>query len=350
MSRGQRRLMRVWVPRRGDCLLATEDLELISNFRKFNEGSDGVKFVDSPNEADVIVVFEEFSFKLSDYREVLLECPVVRSWPQKIYTVNHDDHGRGHLSGCYTSLTTRNFDPVVHEACCYPKSYNEYAESRPANGMPRVLFSFVGTVSSHPVRRAMVRALGDCGDAMIKYVDRVFHQHTAAEKIEYVGAIVDSLFSLCPRGWSPCTYRLFEVMALGRCPVIISDEWVPIRGIEWKECSIRVREADIARIPALLAGRSDALQLGANARRVWEEHFSIEKRNSHYLRSIRGLHEKSLEGPPVRTADLYSRWNSWRFYWSNRWTVPQRAVGRVRVVMTSRYLRRHGREQALDQN
>jgi hypothetical protein len=158
----------------------------------------------------------------------------------------------------------------------------------------------------------------------------MFHQHTDAQKVRYVEQILNSSFALCPRGWSPTTYRLFEVMALGRCPVIISDEWVPIEGIEWQECSVRIAESDIRRIPDLLSGRSaDAERLGANARKVWEEFFSIERRNRFYLNAIVDLYEKSREKAPTSFSDWYRQWNSWGFYWSNGWTIPQRARSKL---------------------
>ena len=73
-----------------------------------------------------------------------------------------------------------------------------------------------------------------------------FHNHSAEEKREYVQDILLSKFVLCPRGWSPATYRLFEVMELGRCPVIISDDWVPIDGVPWQDCCLVIRQKDVA--------------------------------------------------------------------------------------------------------
>lgn len=319
--------MRVYVPSRDDCSVVTEDSNLISSFLRYNDSAEGAEFVDSPENSDLIVIFEQFSFKLWDYRDSLKECSLVRRFSEKVYTVNYDDLGRGYLPGCYTSLATRNFDHNIHRACSYPRTYNEYASEKTSKlKTPRLLFSFCGTINSHPVRKKIVRALSDFGDGRIKYVDQMFHQHTAQQKIEFVQEVLDSLFVLCPRGWSPTTYRLFEVMALGRCPVIISDEWVPIAGIEWRECSVQIDESDIPRIPEILSRRSaDAETLGANARRVWEQFFSLERRNKYYLNAILDLHESSRQKAPPSFDEMYSRWSSWPFYWSNGWTIPQRA-------------------------
>src|SRR5204863_9824065 len=87
-----------------------------------------------------------------------------------------------------------------------------------------------------------------------------------------------SKFCLCPRGRGPSTWRLYEALRAGRPPVIISDDWVPpaIDG-GWEQCSIRVAERDVERIPEILREREpDAERMSAEARRVWQEWFSLE--------------------------------------------------------------------------
>ena len=325
--------MRLYVPTRDACSLVTEYDGVIKSFLEINRDQSAIGFVDSAEAADLIIVFEHFSFKLWDYKESLRECRLLNEFPDRVFTVNDDDLGRGYLPGCYTSLTTRNFDPNIHKACSYPVTYNEAVSqttSNPSETAPPFLFSFCGTIRSHPVRKAILRELSGCEAGSIEYVDQMFHSHSDTQKRKFTERILESRFVLCPRGWSPSTYRLFEVMELGRCPVIISDEWVPIGGIAWEECSIRIRERDISRIPLILSERiADAELLGANARRVWEQNFSVENRNKYYLHSIIDLFERSRERGPISFADLYTRWSSWSFYWRNGWTIPQRARAKL---------------------
>jgi hypothetical protein len=69
--------------------------------------------------------------------------------------------------------------------------------------------------------------------------------------------------------------RLFETLKAGRVPVIIADRYVLPEGIDWESCSVRVRERDIAGIPGLLRSHLDRWpEMAAEARRVWERHFS----------------------------------------------------------------------------
>ncbi len=72
--------------------------------------------------------------------------------------------------------------------------------------------------------------------------------------------------------------RLFEAMQAGRCPVILSDDWLAPPFIDWSSCSIQVPEARVRELPGILRARSDdADRLGRAAREVWEEYFSPER-------------------------------------------------------------------------
>jgi hypothetical protein len=94
---------------------------------------------------------------------------------------------------------------------------------------------------------------------------------------EYYEIMNESFFILCPRGIGPCSYRLFETMQLGRVPVIISNQWVEIPGIKWDDVSIRVDETLVHKLPEILAKREkDAVEMGRNARKSWEQFFSPE--------------------------------------------------------------------------
>ena len=66
-------------------------------------------------------------------------------------------------------------------------------------------------------------------------------------------------------------------MKAGRVPVIISDQWVPPKGPAWETFSIRVKENQVSRIPALLEQcELEAEAMGRGARVIWEEWFSKE--------------------------------------------------------------------------
>ena len=245
--------MKVFVPTAAECKLVTIYDSCIRAFREHNSNS-AVSWVLEPNAADIIVLFEEWDTRFWQYSDVLAKDPFFRAHWDRIFTINCDDLGRGFLPGCYTSLTRHNFDHQLHRACAYPYSYNEFVatSSQQAKRNANWLFSFRGTYLSHPIRKKLFRYFSTHPQAKMVWTGTKFHSHSAKEKKEYVEDILLSKFVLCPRGWSPATYRLFEAMELGRCPVIISDDWVPIHGVPWHECSIVIKEKDIAHCADLL--------------------------------------------------------------------------------------------------
>ena len=142
----------------------------------------------------------------------------------------------------------------------------------------RYLCSFVGSSQTHAVRKHLLEAPFDgafFSDTSGRNGWELSAEQKSRYESDYLNITLDSHFILCPRGIGPCTYRLFESMQLGRAPVILSDEWVEIEGIDWSSCSIRVAQRDIGELASILAGRkNDALEMGRAARRVWEEHLS----------------------------------------------------------------------------
>jgi hypothetical protein len=248
-----------------------EDLERLRAFATVDRF--GVHaLTDDPEGAD-IVLFVEISTDAGHYFELVRRHPVYREFRAKSYLFSSTDTIVPFLPGVYASVERRRYRPAWTRS----GHYLGVQESEERNYQPRAepaqyLFSFVGSGSTHRVRRAVLelghlRALivdadGLRGDG---YLER------------YVRSIRDSAFVLCPRGGGPATFRLFETMMLGRVPVILSDAWVPPLGPDWSSFSIRVAQRDVASVPKLLEAReSEAEQMGAHARRAWLDWFSNE--------------------------------------------------------------------------
>jgi hypothetical protein len=319
--------MKIFVPTANECKLVTIHDSSISEFRQHNADR-GVSWVLEPTAADIIVLFEEWDTRFWQHSKILSEDPFFTAHWDRIFTINCDDLGRGFLPGCYTSLTKANFDPHLHRACAFPYRNNEFAarSSQQKKRRYKWLFSFNGTDKPHPIRRKLFRYFTSHPQAKMVRTTTGFHSHSANETQEYVDDILSSKFVLCPRGWSPATRRLFEVMELGCCPVIISDDWIPIKGVPWHECSIVIKERDFAHCADILKEKeSVAERLGRAAREVWESHFSDAAKFRAMLCSILELREK--RGGDCH--DYRERWSSWRFHYSNEWLPHQRLVKRI---------------------
>lgn len=152
-----------------------------------------------------------------------------------------------------------------------------FSAGGPARDVP---LSFVGSTRTHPVREALMR-LKYPGAILIDSSPKTDRQ--AWWERPDAGAFVESfrevaersVFVLCPRGLSPPSIRLFEVMEAGAVPIVVSDAAELPVGPDWASFSLRVRERDIPTIPALIdrnLGR--ATEMGMAARKAWEEFFS----------------------------------------------------------------------------
>jgi hypothetical protein len=152
---------------------------------------------------------------------------------------------------------------------------------------PDLLWSFVGTGSNHAVRRRLLalrdrRALVEDTRTWSEDVRWAWaserRRDGRAAFAGFASSLGRSKFVLCPRGRGASSIRLFEAMQVGRCPVIVSDEWLPPPFVDWTSCSLRVPEASVEELPELLRSREpEAERLGRAARRVWERLFSPER-------------------------------------------------------------------------
>jgi hypothetical protein len=251
---------------------ATLDLEQMRACARVDRfGTHGL--VDDPGEADLIL-FVETSTAAGPYFEHVRRHPVHRRHRARSYLFSSTDRVVPFLPGVYASLERRWQWRSWTRSGHYLGVREEPGRAHDAATSPSLLFSFVGAGGAHPVRRRILRL--EHRDALL--VDSDAAPARADDYgSRYVQAIRDSAFVLCPRGGGTATFRLFETMMLGRVPVIVSDGWVPPEGPDWPSFSLRVREADVAEIPALLEARQpSAGEMGKAARAAWVEWFSEE--------------------------------------------------------------------------
>lgn len=294
--------------------------------------------VDRPDEADLIIVLE--SNRDKTYRDIARyeRDPLVRRHADRLFTINYEPTPAGFLPGLYTGLTPAMRDPSRHRGWSYlfpPLPQKLLLPS--ASVEPTLLFSFRGA-RSHPLRTRLLDAPFKCGHPFrLTHVDRWFN-HTREEMRSYVLEVLASHFVLCPRGLSPSSHRCYEVMALGRCPVIISDDWIAPRVVDWDTCSVRVRESDVDRLPEILSQRlPDARALGAAARVAWRRWFAIQGRFERAVEELADLQRSRPAAHDESAARL--RWRSPDFLAANNWTPPERPWQKLRRYVGQLYSR-----------
>jgi Exostosin family len=221
---------------------------------------------------------------------------------QRIYVFSQSDFPFPWAPGMYASLpASRARAGTVGGFYVAPNHRGDDMltdELEAARGARRdLLWSFVGTMSNAAVRRR----LGEVADpeSVVRntqhFSDHVRWNRDASnpERREahrtYAETLGRSMFVACPRGRGPGSMRLFEAMQAGRCPVILSDDWLAPPFVDWSSCSIQVPEARVRELPAILRARTDdADRLGRAAREVWEEYFSPERQLPTLIRAAAG--------------------------------------------------------------
>lgn len=163
-----------------------------------------------------------------------------------------------------------------------------------------LLWGFMGTLSNHRVRQqlaelsdteAIVRDTQRFSDVIRWGWDSTYSAEGRKAFSDYAAILGRSSFVVCPRGVGTGSIRLFEALQVGRCPVIVSDGWLPPPLVDWASCSIRVPEADVVHLPAILRSReSEAEALGREGRRVWECLFSPERQLATLLHGCLDMH------------------------------------------------------------
>lgn len=260
-------------------------------------------------DADVVI------FPDPPWRDPEAPCPL-RKVPRRallrLYTFSMQDHPFLWAPGVFTSVRKSSAGPGFRGGFYVPVHHEQSYEMRTGleprpDTVAEYLWSFVGTLRTAPRLRGGVMRLEDERALAVDATARTrppagntagqtpFDAHVqqlASTFDQYAESIHRAKFVVCPRGIAPSSQRLFEAMQAGRCPVIISDEWLPPIGVDWETCSIRIAESDLKLLPEILRERErEADGLGAEARRVWRAHYAPERRLTTLARSCIDIHE-----------------------------------------------------------
>ena len=310
--------------------LAAKDCSMLNGIKSDLLARRGHREAADPNAADAIILHEEFSFKEWRYVPRLLKDPVVGRYPNKVYTINTDDAANGLLRGVYTSLPRSRFNAQYHGIVPYASFPNQAVlerrmEPRPE---PKYLGTWRGnTKSNRKLRTLFLKVCKDSPKFLVETTSSWLN-HDVSEKHHYVDVLLSGRFSLCPGGWAAVSFRIYESMALGVCPVIIADEFIAPNGPNWSDFSIRIPEADVPNIATILEGFSDSyLEMGTLARKAWEQYFSPERVMKYYADALLSCIRTGLNTGSA--AKEIARWRSFMTYWSNHWTIPQRVMIKI---------------------
>ncbi len=113
----------------------------------------------------------------------------------------------------------------------------------------------------------------------------------------FVETILESDYALDVRGYGNASYRLYEILSLGRIPVIIDTErHFPFSDVvDWHKFSLIVDFRDIKRLPQIIADFHESLSteqfetMQREARAAFVNYFRIDAQMPHILREFNKL-------------------------------------------------------------
>lgn len=131
--------------------------------------------------------------------------------------------------------------------------------SDPHNTKPikkKFLASFSGNFQTHPIREKMFNILSSQKGFKFSKPSRYFNNFF------YKRNMLSSIFALCPRGYGPASFRMYEALQMKLIPIYISDEfWLPYKDqINWEKIAILIKENDIGQIPGIINNLVDTLE------------------------------------------------------------------------------------------
>ena len=107
---------------------------------------------------------------------------------------------------------------------------------------------------THPVRVKIERKLKFRKDFYVKNLDSMKSEFTELESNNFKSIISRSYFSLCPRGYGPTSFRLYESLAMGSIPIYVSDEFIlPFNElVDWNKIAVLIKPNEVKKIPKMI--------------------------------------------------------------------------------------------------
>lgn len=322
-------------------LRETDQVEILQDHAAFSSNHE---IIANPGEADLILVLGASALEPRQ----LLEHEIYKSFADRCVVYTEEDYYLPLLPTVHTNarrgLDTRigrvfNYAHIGRNGRHQNRFVGETSSAAPIGleAEKRYLFSFLGG-STSILRKRLFNLKLNRNDVLIENTSAYWHWDNSqpdreARQRRYAEALAASHFALCPRGAGAGSSRFFEVMAAGVAPVLLSDDYELTPGPAWEQFLVRVRERDIATLPAILAPLMEsAAERGRLARKAYDEFFAIDREFDCLIDlAVRALYH----GPPPE--QYFRRRQMVRFRRFNR-AVKMRAALRSLALGTLKAL------------
>lgn len=289
---------------------------------------------DTPEAADAILVVDVANH-LDGFRFAAVKRdPIVKRFRDKAFAWVQSARPPCVIPGLYSNVERRHWVPELQQPCGYFGERWVEQHEPVTHQRARHLFSFRGSLWTHPVR-SRLRKLNCAEGRVVETSGTNWYSPDRSGLDElrqaFIDDVAESKFVLCPRGTGTNSFRLYEVLALGRVPVIISDQWVPTPGPDWAECCVRVPERDIDRIPDICRQYEARFpDMAIAARDAFVRFFAADQQFHQLGESLAALAESRTNAPRAvmrKTGALYDSWSLQANSWARRRLIsPLKAV------------------------
>lgn len=156
----------------------------------------------------------------------------------KYYTiVQYDDGILNDVSGLDIKVFSMSGLPMD-----YPLPLLCQEHKYPPAGKKDIFCSFVGR-NTHPIR-----------SEILKIKQPGWHITDKVVKLpQFCDILSRSVFTLCPRGYGPTSFRISECMQFQSIPVYISDKFIEPHGIPFDTYGVTVQPGNVALLPYILS-------------------------------------------------------------------------------------------------
>lgn len=263
----------------------------------------------NPSQADAIVFVQSHHASSHVWKD-FENCSLYHDYRDKCIVYNDRDVPYPIYPGLYTSIRTKVYDTKYYRSVPYVKVFTEPDCNHTHNSSRRYLYSFMGTVRNK-VRRDLIQ-MKHCDDAQVVATDTLrpydVYQNPDHWRVvrnaqdEMINVMSDSLYTLCPAGVSPNSYRIYEAMSVGSIPIVIADDLVLPVGIDWNKCSIRIREHDIARIESVLRSYTnhEVKEFQCNVKEAYRKYLSVDMKFDYFANCIETFVQNGIYYPDFK--------------------------------------------------
>lgn len=249
---------------------------------------EGIESNSSPENADYLIYpFWLYSRAMKQWRQYVPKLregcrllPYYRGNERKhiFFDMNDNSNSYGLKSHFFrTSIVIHNVDRRAHSVP-YTQRPISYRLFRPAEE-PKYHLSFCGNINAHK-RKKWCRSIQARLDGLFllkghdKYYGHVPPHAKSELEDKYIKMIQRSRFVLCPRGGGPSSRRVYETMAAGRVPVVISSHWIPPFNhvIDWSDLIVHGKNAERTMDNLETVSDEQAAEMGQRCQLVWYDY------------------------------------------------------------------------------